>query len=111
MAKDSRLGGRTRQALNAKIRARHQPCPLCGYPIDPTLPRTGSPHPLSSVIDEWYPRSLGGPVDETNCVESHRCCNSLKGAQWPVDDALRSRCRTEVESLLGAGKVPTLTMW
>jgi 5-methylcytosine-specific restriction endonuclease McrA len=111
MAKDSRLGGRTRQNLNAKIRARHQPCPLCGFPIDPTLRRTGSPHPLSSVIDEWYPRSLGGPVDETNCVDAHRCCNAIKGAHWPVTQDMRDRCRREVEALLGLEEPPPLTFW
>jgi hypothetical protein len=111
MAKDSRLGGRPRIRLNAAVRDRNHPCPLCGYPIDATLPRTGKPHPLSSVIDEWYPRALGGPVDETNCRETHRLCNGMKGKTWPVTPDLRSRCRTAVENEMGLTPLPPLQSW
>lgn len=110
MANDSRLGGRTRLALNAKVRARHQPCPLCGYPIDPTLPRTGKPHPLSSVIDEWLPRSKGGQVDEHNCVEMHRICNAIKWNHWPVTPDLAERCRQAVQAHQPT-EPPPLTTW
>ena len=99
---DSRLGGRTRTRLNAAVRARtlHPVCPMCGYPIDRTLQRTGKPHPLSSVVDEWYPRSLGGDVADHNCVEVHRTCNGSKGDRWPVTASMRAACRTKVEQIL-----------
>jgi len=104
MGTDSRLGGRVRTRVNAAVRARtdHPVCPLCGYPIDRNLPRTGKPHPLSSVIDEWFPRTLGGdPHDEANCVESHRECNAIKGKTWPVTRGLRARCHERISSMLG----------
>lgn len=99
MGTDSRLGGRVRSRVNAAVRARtdHPVCPLCGYPIDRNLPRTGKPHPLSSVIDEWLPRTLGGnPHDEANCVELHRLCNGIKGKTWPVTPNLRARCTQRI---------------
>ncbi len=105
MANDSRLGGRVRKRTNAAVRARttHPICPLCGYPVDRNLPRTGKPHPLSSVIDEWYPRHLGGdPHDEANCVELMRICNGIKGARWPVTAELRAECKQAVERVLAA---------
>lgn len=103
MAKDSRLGGRVRTRINAEVRAlTDRPvCPMCGYGIDRNLRRTGQPHPLSSVIDEWQPRNVGGQVDVLNCVEMHRTCNGTKHDHWPVTAALRTRCRTKVEELLG----------
>lgn len=104
MPKDSRLGGRVRTRTNAQVRARTPDphCPLCGYRINRDLKRTGSPHPLSSVIDEWYPRANGGdPHDVDNCVELHRVCNAIKGKHWPVTQALATQCRERVNQLLG----------
>ncbi len=99
MATDTRLGHRARRELKAVVRARRQPCALCGYPIDQALDRQA--HPLGSVIDEWLPRNLGGdPLDPTNTVELHRLCNGMKGATWPVDNDLRERCRLAVRDLL-----------
>ncbi len=105
---DSRLGGRTRTRLNAEVRARtlHPVCPMCGYPIDRTLRRTGKPHPLSSVIDEWVPRNRGGAVADHNCVEGHRVCNGIKGKHWPVTQELRAKCRAKVEELLEVNTEP-----
>lgn len=97
---DTRLGGRPRTRINAQVRARHLPCPMCSYPIDQTLPRTGRRHPLASVIDEWLPRSKGGAVDLTNCVEMHSWCNAIKSNHWPVTDEMRDRCRTHIASLI-----------
>ncbi len=105
MGTDSRLGGRVRTRVNAAVRARtdHPVCPLCGYPIDRNLPRTGKPHPLSSVIDEWFPRTLGGdPHDEANCVELMRICNGIKSDRWPVTADLRAECRRAVERILAS---------
>lgn len=100
---DSRLGGRPRTRINAEVRARtaYPVCPLCGYPIDRTLKRTGRRHPLASVIDEWIPRARGGPVTASNCVECHSACNGIKSDRWPVTEALRSECRAYVERLHG----------
>lgn len=110
MATDSRLGGRPRTRVNAAVRARTlcPVCPLCRYPIDRTLPRTGKPHPLSSVIDEWLPRAKGGTVDEANCVELHRTCNATKHDHWPVTDDLRRRCRAKVAEILELDAGPVL---
>lgn len=80
---------------------------MCGYPIDQTLHR--SRHPLGSVVDEWFPRSLGGdPLDPVNTVEMHRCCNTSKHNHWPVTEEMRTRCRTLVETHLGT---PTIHPW
>lgn len=103
MATDRRLGGWSRQRCAEVVRARHAPCVLCGEPIDQALKRTGSPHPLSSVIDEWLPRRLGGdPHNPDHCVELHRVCNAIKSDAWPVTDAIYERCRAEVRRLLEA---------
>jgi len=112
-APDTRLGGRVRTRINAAVRARHQPCPMCGYPIDQTLNRMGRCHPLSSQVDEWIPREpcngrcqgdcipvQPGEVNTENCVELHATCNNLKSNHWPVTDELRARCRREVEAIL-----------
>ena len=101
MATDTRLGHRARRRCCEIVRARHAPCALCGYEIDQALRRTGSPHPLSSAVDEWLPRSLGGdPHDPDQCVEMHRVCNGMKSGSWPVTDELRRRCRAEVERIM-----------
>lgn len=99
----AKLGGRPRARLTATVRARQEPCRLCGYPIDHALNRMGKRHPLSSTVDEWYPRALGGdPHDPTNCVDLHSVCNAIKGAHWPVTPALRARCKAKVEAILNA---------
>ena len=110
MATDTRLGGTPRTRLVAAVRARRQPCPMCSYPIDKNLQRTGKRHPLSSVVDEWYPRKLGGTVDLTNCVEMHSWCNGSKGSRWPITDEMRERCRTHIATLLAATQ-PTIRSW
>lgn len=106
MAADSRLGGRPRTRLVAQVRARHQPCAMCGLPIDQTLNRVGRRHPLASVVDEWYPRNPkhggpGGPVSAANCVEMHDRCNSIKSNHWPITPALHTRARQAVLELHG----------
>ena len=108
MSKDSRLGGRVRTRVNAEVRARtaHPVCLLCGYPIDRSLTRSGRPHPLSSVIDEWVPRSKGGPVSAGNCVELHRTCNATKHDHWPITPDIRQRCRDKVREYLEVDVVP-----
>ena len=103
--KDSRLAGPERARLVRVVRARTDDpiCPLCGYWVDRSLPRQGAAHPLSSVIDEWMPRSKGGSVTEDNCVEVHRVCNGLKSDHWPVTPDLMVSCRRKVEGLLAHG--------
>ena len=105
MAKDSRLGGRPRARINAQVRARtdHPLCPMCGHPINRLAKRTGRRHPLASVVDEWVPRSKGGPVTLANCVEMHSACNAIKSDHWPITTELRDRCTDEVERELNPG--------
>ena len=124
MAADSRLGGPKRTRLVAAVRARRQPCPMCSYPIDQTLPRMGRRHPLSSVVDEWIPRQpcngrcrrrtctpvTPGTVDLTNCVETHSVCNGIKSNHWPITSDLRDQCRTAVEAIIHAPQ-PTIRPW
>ncbi len=102
MGTGTRLSSRPRSRLKEQVRARRLPCALCGYGIDQALVRTGrNPHPLSSVVDEWLPRSRGGdPHDPVNCVEMHRVCNGIKSDSWPVGEELRRRARAEVERVL-----------
>lgn len=81
---------------------------MCGQPIDQTLERHPNPHPLSSVVDEWKPRHLGGSaLDPANTVELHRLCNGIKSGHWPVTEKLRDRCRTQVAALLH----PVIRRW
>ena len=71
----NRNGHRRRQAV-ARLRARRDPCALCGGPIDYDLP---SGHPLSFEADDIVPVSLGGdPCDIGNLQASHRICNQRR---------------------------------
>lgn len=72
----NRNGHRRRQAV-ARLRARRDPCALCGGPIDYDLPPG---HPLSFECDEIVPVSLGGsPYDMDNLQAAHRICNQRRG--------------------------------
>jgi 5-methylcytosine-specific restriction endonuclease McrA len=84
--------GRPRLRACAAVRARHQPCHLCGQPIDQTLPRNHR-YPLSSSVDELTPIAYGGdPLDPANLAESHRVCNLSRGTK-PITPEVRARCR------------------
>lgn len=72
-----RAGSRWRR-LAAEVRARHDPCWLCGMPIDYTLEY---PHADSFTVDHirsW----IGHPElreDPANLAASHARCNKSKG--------------------------------
>lgn len=85
-----RENGSARDRVRARIRARGEPCAICGRPIDYSLgmitdPRTGKrrPHPMSFVVDEAIPVSQGGdPYDAApggNCRPAHWICNQRRG--------------------------------
>lgn len=72
----NRNGHRRRQAV-ARLRARGDPCALCGGAIDYDLPPGD---PLSFEADDIVPVSLGGdPCDIDNLQASHRICNQRRG--------------------------------
>lgn len=73
-----RRGSRWR-VLTATLRARHEPCWLCGMPIDYTL---AYPHPDSFTTDHkqsWinHPELREDPA---NLGAAHARCNKSKGA-------------------------------
>ena len=58
---------------------RHDPCAICGQPIDYTAPGTT---PQGATIDHTTPRALGGdPWDPTGLRVTHHRCNTLRGAR------------------------------
>ena len=79
--------GSRRRAIRARWKSIGAPCALCGKPIDYTLgmvtdPGTGirRPHPMSFVVDETVPVSLGGdPLDFNNTRPAHWICNARRG--------------------------------
>lgn len=79
--------GARRRKIQARWRAIGAPCGICGKPIDYSLgmvadPRTGKrrPHPMSFVVDEIVPVSLGGdPLDFENTRPAHYICNARRG--------------------------------
>ena len=82
-----RANGYRRDKLRARWKAIGAPCALCGKPIDYTLgmvtdPVTGTrkPHPMSYVLDEIVPVSLGGdPFSFENTRPAHWICNARRG--------------------------------
>lgn len=82
-----RANGSARNKLRARVKARGEPCAICGRPIDYSLgmvvdPRTGRtrPHPFSFVLDEIVPVSQGGdPLDPANVQPAHWVCNARRG--------------------------------
>lgn len=68
--------GHRRRQLRNRVKARRDPCALCGLPIDYDLP-VGDP--MSYELDEIIPVSRGGdPLDISNVQPSHRICNQRK---------------------------------
>lgn len=69
--------GRPYRRLCAQLRARHDPCWICGHDIDLTLdPRD----PWSWTLDHAVPLSRGGSLlDPANARSAHRRCNSARG--------------------------------
>lgn len=110
MVDHSSISGRPRERAKAQAKAT-QPhiCAMCNYPID----MTADPYrdPLACAVDEWFPRHLGGSaVDPANTRLLHRHCNGSKGARWPVTDAMRARCRENIERIL-ASRTSTIRTW
>lgn len=79
--------GTRRRAIRNRWKAIGDPCHICGHPIDYSLgmvedKRTGKtrPHPMSFVVDEIVPVSLGGdPLDFANTRPAHWICNARRG--------------------------------
>ena len=79
--------GSARRRIKAIWRSRGEPCAICGRPIDYSLgmvvdPITGRrrPHPMSFVVDEILPVSLGGsPTELSNTRPAHWVCNARRG--------------------------------
>ena len=65
-----------RRQIRKRIRARGEPCAICGRPIDYDLPAFDD---MSFEVDEITSRWKGGdPLDIDNCQPVHRACNRLK---------------------------------
>ena len=87
MSNPRRTNGSARDKVRERWRARAEPCAICGKPIDYSLgmvidTRTGKrrPHPMSFVVDEIVPVSLGGsPYSMTNTRPAHWICNARRG--------------------------------
>lgn len=72
-----RRNSHRRNLAVARVRARHDPCAICGQPIDYDLP---AGHPMCFEADDILPVSLGGdPYDADNLRASHRICNQKRG--------------------------------
>lgn len=68
--------GHRRRTIRARIKARREPCAICGRPIDYDLPAGDD---WSFEVDEIQSRWKGGdPLDIRNCQPVHRVCNRLK---------------------------------
>ncbi len=86
-ANPRRANGSARDRLRQRWRSLGEPCALCGRPIDYSLgmvtdPRTGRtrPHPMSFVVDEVVPVSMGGsPLSMDNTRPAHWICNARRG--------------------------------
>lgn len=94
------LKGRPRRAAVAAVKARGEPCWLCGGLIDLSLHWN---HRMSFTVDEVIPRSLGGSTTDLSQFRSaHRACNASRGAGPPVakppPPARSRRYRTAPES-------------
>lgn len=81
-AKGSGRTSRNFQRLAANLRARRDPCWLCGQAIDYTLDRS---HPDSFTADHEKPLSTHPHLAEepSNLRAAHRRCNSARGSSSP----------------------------
>ena len=78
-------GTRRWRTICAIIKAEHQPCWLCGEPIDPAL---RWPHPYSFSGDHVIPTHHGGQDTYENARSSHLRCNCARHA----DDIATNDC-------------------
>ena len=65
-----------RDRHRAAIKAKRQPCHLCGEPIDYDLPHLD---PMAFVVDHVVPLARGGKDEIANKRAAHRSCNGTKG--------------------------------
>ena len=70
-------------AMREQLKARQDPCHICGFPIDPQV---RYPHPLSWSCDHILPRSQLHPEDPrnwhlSNARAAHLRCNTSRGAK------------------------------
>lgn len=90
-----RNGHRRRQAV-ARLRARHDPCHLCGQPIDYDLP---AGDPMCFEADDIVPVSRGGdPYDIRNLAAAHRICNQKRGNSWLMPQGKGARPKGPLQS-------------
>lgn len=87
------MGRNTRrmQLLKREVRARRDPCWLCGQAIDYTLPHD-DPHAFS--VDHIKPWSTHPELreDPANLAAAHASCNKSRGNRTPPPSlGLRSR--------------------
>lgn len=70
--------GYRRRQLRARIFREQDFCWVCDEEVDKAIP---TPDPMSPEVHEVVAVSLGGdPLDHSNCVLTHRCCNQCVGA-------------------------------
>lgn len=74
-------GHRRRKARRQLIAASDGICPLCGRPMDLSMPPSMHMSPYYPVIDEKVPISKGGTLSIDNQWLVHRRCNAIKGAK------------------------------
>ena len=81
--------GRRYRTLCAEVRARREPCWLCGHNIDLTLPATDA---WSFTLEHVIPLDKGGDLlDPANARSAHRRCNSAKGNRLSIKQDRASR--------------------
>lgn len=74
-------GHRRRKTRRQLIAASDGICPLCGHPMDLSMPPSMCMSPYYPVIDEKVPISKGGKLELSNQWLVHRICNAIKGAK------------------------------
>lgn len=74
-------GNRRRKARKQLIASSDGICPLCGKPMDLSMPPSMHMSPYYPVIDEIVPISRGGKLELSNQWLVHRKCNGIKGAK------------------------------
>lgn len=74
-------GHKRRNARKRLIAASNGICPLCGKPLDVTMPPACHCDPYYPVIDEIIPLAKGGKLTIANQQLVHRICNAKKGTK------------------------------
>ena len=71
-----RKNGYRRNIIRQRIKARGEPCAICGRPIDYSLPPNDDwSFEVDEIISVWRG---GDPLDLSNCQPVHRICNRIK---------------------------------